>query len=68
MKIVLKRITYPIKNALCVAVNIVTSLYNLKEEELIPKQKDFQRQLHEVSPIITDGSERLQIAIKKKES
>ncbi len=27
-----------------------------------------QRQLHEVSPIITDGSERLQVAIKKKDS
>ncbi len=53
---------------MCVAVNIVTSLYNLKEEELITKQKDLQRQLHEVSSIITDGSERLQVAIKKKDS
>jgi len=37
-----------------------------KEEEMLLNQKDLQRQLLEASSIIADGTERLQLAIKKK--
>ena len=37
----------------------------LKEEELLSKQKDLQQQLFQASAIITNVTERLQIAIKK---
>jgi len=39
-----------------------------QEEELLKKQKDLQRELQATNLIITDGSERLQLAIKKKDS
>ena len=39
-----------------------------EEEELLIKQKDLQRELHEVNSIVTDGTEHLQVAIKKKDS
>jgi hypothetical protein len=37
------------------------------EEELLTKQKDLQKQQQQVNLIITDGNERLQLAIKKKD-
>ncbi len=39
-----------------------------QEEELLTKQKDLQRELQAANLVITDGSERLQLAIKKKDS
>ena len=40
----------------------------LKEEELLSKQKDLQKQLRQASAIISDVTERLQIAIKKNDN
>jgi hypothetical protein len=39
-----------------------------EEEELLSKQKDLQQQLSQASAIITEATERLQIAIKKKDN
>ena len=39
-----------------------------EEEELLIKQKDLQRQQQEANLIIANGSARLQLAIKNKDS
>jgi hypothetical protein len=39
-----------------------------EEEELLTKQKDLQRELEVANLLITDGSELLQVAIKKKDT
>ncbi len=39
-----------------------------EEEELLKKQKDLQNELRTASLIVTDGSERLQLAIRTKDN
>ncbi|CAF4661877.1 unnamed protein product [Rotaria sp. Silwood2] len=39
-----------------------------EEEELLIKQSDLQRELNQTTSIITDGSKRLQLALKNKNS